>query len=185
MKIDQFKTMISKHAADIMLSEGIQTEKKCIQHGDVTVFEHSIHVVYLSIRLANLLGLQVNMRALIRGALLHDYFLYDWHIPSDSHKLHGFRHAKFALQNACRDFKLSDIEKDIIRKHMFPLNPALPKYKESVIVSTADKISAVCEMLSGEWARKRLKSLEICKYSDRISPILLSRHTISYSKRTG
>ena len=35
----------------------------------------------------------------------------------------------------------------MIRKHMFPLNPALPGYRETVIVSMADKLCAVQEVL--------------------------------------
>lgn len=84
-------------------------------------------------------------RDLIRGALLHDYFLYDWHIPDPTHRLHGFRHPGRALENAQRDFVLSDIERDIIRKHMFPLTPALPRYRESLLVSAVDKACSVYE----------------------------------------
>ena len=56
------------------------------------------------------------MRSLVRGALLHDYFLYDWHIPDESHKWHGVTHAGDALKNARRDFELNEIEQDMISK---------------------------------------------------------------------
>lgn len=36
----------------------------------------------------------------------------------------GFGIPGRALENAQRDFVLSDIERDIHRKHMFPLTPA-------------------------------------------------------------
>ena len=48
---------------------------------------------------------------------------------------------------ASRDFELSDVERDVIRKHMFPLNPALPRYRETVIVTLADKVCAVQEFM--------------------------------------
>ena len=35
----------------------------------------------------------------------------------------------------------------MIKKHMFPLNIALPRYRETALVSAANKISAVMELL--------------------------------------
>ena len=83
----------------------------------------------------------------MRGALLHDYFLYDWHVPSETHRGHGFTHARTALHNASRDFTLDAVERDVIERHMFPLNPVPPRYRESVLVCLADKICAIGETL--------------------------------------
>lgn len=49
-------------------------EKECIQHGDVTVFEHSVNVTETSIAFAAKLPFKVDEESLIKGALLHDYF---------------------------------------------------------------------------------------------------------------
>lgn len=136
------------YASDILASHGMQQEKEYKQHGEISCYEHSIAVACMSIRLADLFHIKVNKKSLTRGALLHDYFLYDWHHADKSHRLHGFIHAKRALQNAEHDFSLTDIERDIIAKHMFPLNPSLPRYKESVIVTAADKICASHEVLA-------------------------------------
>ena len=84
----------------------------------------------------------------MRGALLHDYFLYNWREHNDDHKLHGFYHARKAMENAERDFGLNPVEANIIHRHMFPLNPMPPKYKESVVVTCADKICATREVWS-------------------------------------
>ena len=54
-------------------------------------------------------------------------------------KYHGIEHPKIALQNAEKYFRLNDIERDIIVKHMWPLTLVPPKYKESFIVTFADK----------------------------------------------
>ena len=40
-------------------------------------WSHSVAVAYYSYRLAFFLGLSFHARDLVRGALLHDYFLYD------------------------------------------------------------------------------------------------------------
>lgn len=94
-----------------------------------------------------------DQHALIRGALLHDYFLYDWHEKDDSHKWHGFYHAGKALQNAMEDFALSEIEKETIRRHMFPLNPIPPRCREAWIVTLADKICSGGETVEGLWEK--------------------------------
>ena len=95
------------------------------------------------------------MRSLIRGALLHDYFLYDWREGTPGDRMHGFGHARIALKNAKHDYEIDKIQEDIIIKHMFPLNIKPPRYRESVIVTIADKICATCEIASF-----------ICKRSD-------------------
>ena len=63
-----------------------------IQHGDVTVYAHVTSVARASLSFAERLGragISVDRASLLRGALLHDYFLYDWHDPDPSHRLHG------------------------------------------------------------------------------------------------
>ncbi|MGN0205494.1 MAG: HD domain-containing protein [Coprococcus sp.] len=140
---------ISLYGEDILKSEGMQKEKRYMQHGKISVYEHSFKVTCLCLMIAHYLRIRVDHRALIRGALLHDYFLYDWHVPDKSHRLHGFTHAGRALINAEKDYELGEIEKDMIKKHMFPLNPMLPKYRESLILCIADKICALQETVAG------------------------------------
>lgn len=66
-----------------------------IQHGDVSVYAHMLSVARHSLHMAQVLaraGVDIDTRSLVRGALLHDYFLYDWHDSDPSHRLHGFKH---------------------------------------------------------------------------------------------
>ena len=124
--------------------------KNYIQHGKTSVYRHSINVAYESFKAArklNQMGIRLDEKAVIRGALLHDYFLYDWHVKSPNRPLHGFFHPKRALKNADMDFKLNDKERDIICKHMFPLTLHLPKYRESVLVCMMDKWVATKETI--------------------------------------
>lgn len=137
--------LLQKHAGDVLSSEGMQKEKDFCQHGGISCYDHSVAVAQMSVRMAQRLRLRVDMESLIRGALLHDYFLYDWHDGEKEHNLHGFRHAERALRNAERDFPLSPIARDVICRHMFPLNIHPPRYKESYIVTVADKVCAVRE----------------------------------------
>lgn len=117
----------------------LQEEKLAKQHGSTSVYQHSINVAYLSLWLAGRLPLRTDRRALVRGALLHDYFLYDWHKKDDGHRWHGFRHGKTAARNAKRDYRLNRLEEYIIARHMFPLTVLPPKSKEGWMVCLADK----------------------------------------------
>ena len=145
----QAMRIIELYAGDILKSDGFNLEKRFVQHGKVSVFKHSLSVAVTCMRLADKFRLRVDLPSLVRGALLHDYFLYDWHEPDKTHRLHGFRHARRALKNAERDFALNHIEKNMILSHMFPLNLVLPKCRESLLLCFADKICAAVETFRG------------------------------------
>ena len=139
--------LLHRYGGAILSAAAASAQKNYIQHGTTSVYLHCLNVAYISLRLALFFRLRLNYRALMRGALLHDYFLYDWHVPSETHRGHGFTHARTALHNASRDFTLDAVERDVIERHMFPLNPVPPRYRESVLVCLADKICAIGETL--------------------------------------
>lgn len=117
--------------------------KTFIQHGDRSVYDHCVAAAKMSVRIVDKLHIRVDRHSLIIGALLHDYFLYDWHDNSSkTHSWHGFTHPAAALRNAEEDFDLSKREEDIISHHMFPLVPMPPHSREAWIVCLADKIVA-------------------------------------------
>ncbi len=135
---------------DIILSPEAQVLKTFTQHGETTVFEHCLSVAKFSLLMAHFLErtlkINIDKDSLVRGALLHDYFLYDWHDKTvPGRRVHGFTHPTTARKNAERDFVLNDLERDIISKHMFPVTPFPPMHRESIIVNLADKWCALCE----------------------------------------
>lgn len=145
----QLRRQIREAGTDILESENFQSTKEHIQHGTVTVHAHCINVAKHSLMLADKLKVRTKRRELIRGALLHDYFLYDWHDKDhiNPFKLHGFFHPGRALKNATRDFELTKREKDIIRKHMWPMTIIPPMCREAWIVTAADKWVSLKETL--------------------------------------
>ena len=157
--LQKMKKLLLLHGQDILFAPGMQQEKCFIQHGKVSVFEHSVGVTLVSLMLAEKFKMKVDTRSLVRGSLLHDYFLYDWHDPHPEVGLHGFTHAKIAMENACRDFDLNEIEKDMIARHMFPLNLKPPKYAESRILCLADKIAATCETIRIPYCAEVIREL--------------------------
>jgi uncharacterized membrane protein/HD superfamily phosphodiesterase len=119
-------------------------------HHNSSIYAHVHDVAYLSYRICKFLKL--DHHSAVRGALLHDFFLYDWRnhdVPDlPRHKYHGIEHPAIALTNARKHFSINEIEDDIIQKHMWPLTLIPPKYKESFIVSFADKYLASREFIS-------------------------------------
>ncbi len=141
---------LKRYAGDILESENFNKTKTFIQHGNVTVNSHCVSVAKCSLGIARKLkkvGISYNKRDLIRGALLHDYFLYDWHDPDhvQLYNLHGFKHPYVALKNAKKEYKLTKREAEIIQKHMWPLTVVPPTCREAWIVTWADKWCSLLE----------------------------------------
>ncbi len=148
----------SKMIEEIKENEDFKRLKSFTQHGNISTYTHSMRVARRSFDLARGLRLKTNERELLKGAMLHDYFLYDWHDHGD--KLHGYHHPHIALENAKRDFGLTKKEQNIIKSHMWPLTLThLPKSREALLVCIADKICSIEETLKKDKAR--LKELHI------------------------
>ena len=150
------EALVRFYGADVLSSFRIQSQQLICQHGTVSVFDHSFAVACLGLYLVLILGLRVDRRALVRGALLHDFFLYDWHVRDPGHRLHGFTHPRRALTNAKQEFSLNSVEQEVIARHMFPLTPRPPRCAESAVVCAADKLCALCETVRLEHLLARL-----------------------------
>jgi uncharacterized protein len=136
---------------DILEHPEFQQLANFTHHYPISILEHSLSVAHLtyswSCRLKSIIKLDV--RSATRGALLHDFYLYDWHLPRpDGSRWHGFRHPRIACRNAERCFDLSPKEKDIILKHMWPLTVLWPSSCEAFLVSFADKAVTVQEFFA-------------------------------------
>ena len=109
----------------------------------VSCYDHCLFVAYVGFTLCRIFGL--DYRAAARAGLLHDLYLQKWEETDVGRFRRLVIHPQLALENA-RAFGLSPMEEDIIGKHMWPLTAPLPYYKESYMVSLADKICATLEM---------------------------------------
>ncbi len=120
--------------------------KHFIQHGRISTYEHAASVTRLSFYLNRRLRLGASDPELVRGAFLHDFYLYDWHDSASHKRLHGFHHPVVALKNAMQRYALSPVEQNIIKSHMWPLTLfSVPKCRAAVIVCLADKICSAYE----------------------------------------
>jgi uncharacterized protein len=143
---DTDKKIFISQIRDLLSKQQVFEMNNYIQHGNTTTFRHCLMVAYYSYAIALRLPHRLDTKSIIRGAMLHDFYLYDWHIPDKSHRLHGFVHPGFALKNARKYFTLNPIEEDIIAKHMWPLTfMKIPGCREAILVCLVDKFCSLAE----------------------------------------
>ena len=133
------------------------------QHYDTNCYDHCIEVAYWSYRFCKKHNL--DYVSIARAAILHDLFLYDWrHSKAMLKGWHAFRHPQIALENALNICDLNEKEKDIILKHMWPVTFfQFPKYKESFIITIADKLSALKSFY--EYYQSHLMKKKLIRYA--------------------
>ncbi len=160
--IEKYKSIDTEYfmcIKDLLENNYVLEMNKYIQHGNTTCLKHCLDVSFKSYKIAKKLNL--NYKSVARAALLHDFFLYDWHTAHKAKKFlkkHGYTHPKKALHNATKNFELSEMEKDIILKHMWPLTLRdIPKYKESFLVCFIDKYISSKETLSYRFRKILIK----------------------------
>jgi uncharacterized protein len=135
---------------------------QCNHHRGKTRLEHVKEVAYLSFLWGKRLSLDCD--AIVRGALLHDLFYYDW--LHEGPRLHGFRHHNIALRNARKITPLTEKEADIIKKHMWPLTVVPPRYMESLVVSLVDTFCSARDYLNVKKQDKHAKAGAGCAISE-------------------
>ena len=118
-----------------------------IKHHNTNRLMHSLHVSYRCFITSYRHGL--DYRSMAIGGLLHDFCLdkkgeYPKEKITDIWCLY---HPQQALTESLKRFELSEISKDIISVHMFPVVFSLPKYKETFLIIYWDKHCAVREVM--------------------------------------
>lgn len=130
----------------LSLDPRILRMKSYVQHGHTTTYDHVFHVAKMSIALTPLFFDKSDQVEICTAAVLHDYYLYDWHNHGD--RLHGFHHPYIAAENAKRDFNISNHVSSMIKSHMWPLNfQEFPKCRGAWIITIADKIVSIEETI--------------------------------------
>lgn len=162
MKLSKKEALLFERISnDIIQKEAFLEMKNYLQHGSISTYEHSLNVSHCSLYLMKRLHLKGDEISLIRGALLHDLFLYDWHEKDETHRWHGFHHPKKAHDNALIHYEINALEKEIILSHMWPLTfRSFPKRKEAMIVCIADKIVSTMETIHIQYKREKEKNNE-------------------------
>ncbi|MDR0525365.1 MAG: HD domain-containing protein [Spirochaetaceae bacterium] len=149
--------ILNEYAQDILEHELFQKGKEVFSHGAISLYTHSIDVAK---RAFSMIGKNSSLdkRCVVRAALLHDFFLYEWHIPGMRYILHGWAHPAIAAKNAREVFGATEKECSCIRTHMWPwtlFHP--PRCREGWVISVADKIVAFKETFLCRGARRPLQ----------------------------
>ncbi len=143
------KELFEKELKELLNNPEIQRMGNFTMHGGNTTLNHVVAVAECSFRIADRLGIAIDEKALARGAVLHDFYLYTFFDTDISGWRHGLGHPETALRNAKELMPLTAKEENIIRSHMWPLtlfHP--PQSKEAVLVMLADKICAMREIFT-------------------------------------
>ena len=145
--------------------EKILRMKDISMHRGSNCYLHSFKVAKKAIK-KSLNRKDVNLEVVLLGAILHDYYLYDWRKDRSKLKKHGKNHPSVAINNAVKDFDISEEVKKVIKSHMWPINiKDYPKSKEAKIVSVSDKAVTIGESLTS----KKYKQKRLDKYLSYIS----------------
>jgi hypothetical protein len=142
--------------ADIADDPSVRHMSSFNHHKDSTL-SHSITVARVSYYLAKALKLDAVSTA--RGAILHDFFLYDWN--DGIRRRHRTTHPFTALGNAEERFTLNPVEKDIILTHMWPVAKPFYSFRESFLVSSVDKLvsmNSIGMILRSKFRRRSLQN---------------------------
>lgn len=134
-------------AEDILTSDTFKQMKNFSHHGKTSTLEHSINVAEGCLAYVDKHHINCDRRSLVVGCLLHDLFLYDYHEKRKRFvHWHAFRHPKIALKNAEENYQLTDLEREIIKKHMWPITIIPPTKKEAWVIVWQDKVCAIKEL---------------------------------------
>lgn len=126
--------------SEVMNSSEVQSLKAFHHHRSTTRFQHCLNVSYYSFLACRKLGFDAKTAA--RAGMLHDLY---GSTPKCTKK-HLVSHPATALANARKSFSISEVEADIILKHMWPIRPGRPSYPESYVVMITDKYIAAAEI---------------------------------------
>ncbi|MBQ1319675.1 MAG: HD domain-containing protein [Solobacterium sp.] len=131
---------------DIVAIPEYQKLKQFRHHYSTNRYQHCLNVAWYTFLWCRRAGL--NARSAARGAMLHDFFLYDWRQketqPIPGH--HAAVHPVAALANAEKYVEVDDVMRDCILHHMWPSAKGRPVTAEGLLVSLADKYCAGMEL---------------------------------------
>lgn len=141
---------------NLYADERVQSMNGFVQHGAVSTYAHCRNVTDASFWINRHLGFGADERTLATAALLHDFYLYDWH---GSGWRHSYQHPLRASRNAQEHFGVDERVTSAIESHMWPIGISRPpRTREAVVICLADKYCALIETL-----RCRREAKPLCR----------------------
>ncbi len=137
-------------------------------HLGSNVYVHTFKVVKNVMKRAIKSRKNLDLENLLVAAIFHDYYLYNWRTTKDRPHPHGKYHPGIAVENAKRDFNISEESQRMIKTHMWPFNffnP--PKGKEARLLCNVGTWIALVECLTTR--KHKIKKAD--KYLNYISTL--------------
>ena len=151
---ERIKGDLMLYGNEVLQSEEMKQAFEQTHHNWSTVGEHTFRVAFTSVMICyalRKLNIKVNIPAVVIGALCHDLGILGRSEKYKSAKECSAEHPKESVEVA-RELVADMPEKteDIIERHMWPLGESgAPNSIEGVVVSVADKYSAVKDLVKG------------------------------------
>ncbi len=147
MKVAKEQKYIDKYLSlvgDILRDESVKQMKGYQHHRAVTTHFHSTFVSYTVLKMCEKIK-PAEERDIVRAALLHDYYLYEWYTEKHEEK-HIWYHPKQSVKNIEQHFgKLSEMQRNMILAHMFPMSYETPSSLGAWLLTMADKHCATAD----------------------------------------
>ena len=149
----EVKRDMRRYGSKILDSKEFYEALKQKHHMRASVGRHSIRVTQASLRMAyalEKLGVKTDRESLVVGGLWHDLGILgrkeEYRNASETCRQHPLDSVEAAQRLAP---EIDDKTKEIIERHMFPLNRKAPTSLEGAIVSIADKYVSVKDLILG------------------------------------
>ncbi|MBP5169641.1 MAG: HD domain-containing protein [Oscillospiraceae bacterium] len=141
---------VQQAGAEVLNSERFLTAWNIPHHPHVSVAQHSLHVAKESCRLAEWLnrhGAHVSVDDAILCGLLHDIGMTENRVFSSPSWIKAYTHPQHGVDVAEKEYHVREDQADAIRRHMWPVCIIPPVHTLGWIVTAADKISSIKELL--------------------------------------
>ena len=151
---DRIKEDLMFYGNDVLKSDEMKQAFEQTHHQWSTVGEHTFRVAFSSVMICyalRKLGVKVSVPAVVIGSLCHDLGILGRSEKYSSKKECYTEHPKDSVTVA-RELvdELPDKTEDIIERHMWPAGDSqAPNSIEGLVVSVADKYSAVKDLVKG------------------------------------
>lgn len=151
---DRIKGDLMLYGNDVLKSEEMKKAFEQTHHQWSTVGEHTFRVAFSSVMICyalRKLNIKVSIPAVVVGALCHDLGILGRSEKFSSVRECSREHPKDSVEVARGIVgEMPEKTEDIIVRHMWPAGEAeVPNSIEGVVVSVADKYSAVKDLVKG------------------------------------
>ena len=176
---ERIKGDLMRYGNDVLKSEEMKQAFEQTHHQWSTVGEHTIRVAFSSVMICyalRKLNIKVSIPAVVVGALCHDLGILGRSEKFSSAKECSREHPKDSVEVARGIVgEMPEKTEDIIERHMWPAGESeIPNSIEGVVVSVADKYSAVKDIVKGSEVKntgvKNYLRTEKQKIKDKIMP---------------